>query len=98
MRFSHLAAMAACLCSCFSPRFAFADESAGAAPVAAAINQFNSGDIAWMLTSSALVLMMTAPGLALFYGGLVRKKNILGDQPWKIDVKFILDIKVDPIF
>ncbi len=31
-----------------------------------------------MLTSSALVLMMTAPGLALFYGGLVRKKNILG--------------------
>ncbi|MBI1310714.1 ammonium transporter [bacterium] len=34
--------------------------------------------IAWMLTSSALVLMMTAPGLALFYGGLVRKKNILG--------------------
>jgi Amt family ammonium transporter len=39
---------------------------------------FNSGDIAWMLTSSALVLMMTAPGLALFYGGLVRKKNILG--------------------
>ncbi len=38
----------------------------------------NSGDTAWMLTSSALVLMMTAPGLALFYGGLVRKKNILG--------------------
>jgi ammonium transporter, Amt family len=36
-----------------------------------------SGDIAWMLTSSALVLMMTAPGLALFYGGLVRKKNVL---------------------
>ena len=38
----------------------------------------DSGDTAWMLTSSALVLMMTAPGLALFYGGLVRKKNILG--------------------
>ena len=36
-----------------------------------------SGDIAWMLTSAALVLMMTTPGLALFYGGLVRKKNIL---------------------
>ena len=34
-------------------------------------------DVAWMLTCSALVLMMTAPGLALFYGGLVRKKNIL---------------------
>jgi Amt family ammonium transporter len=38
----------------------------------------NSGDNAWMLTSSALVLMMTAPGLILFYGGLVRSKNVLG--------------------
>src|ERR1700760_3509514 len=37
----------------------------------------NSGDTAWMLTSSALVLMMTIPGLALFYGGMVRKKNVL---------------------
>ncbi|HKY19441.1 MAG TPA: ammonium transporter [Rhizomicrobium sp.] len=37
----------------------------------------NSGDTAWMLTSAALVLMMTIPGLALFYGGMVRKKNIL---------------------
>src|SRR5687768_4846492 len=39
--------------------------------------EINSGDTAWMLTSSALVLMMTGPGLALFYGGLVRKKNVL---------------------
>ena len=37
----------------------------------------SSGDNAWMLTSCALVLMMTGPGLALFYGGLVRKKNVL---------------------
>jgi Amt family ammonium transporter len=37
----------------------------------------SAGDNAWLLTSSALVLMMTGPGLALFYGGLVRKKNIL---------------------
>src|SRR6204780_932942 len=36
----------------------------------------NSGDTAWMLTSMAIVLMMTIPGLALFYGGMVRKKNI----------------------
>src|SRR5947207_2341748 len=36
-----------------------------------------SADNGWMLTSSALVLMMTGPGLALFYGGLVRKKNVL---------------------
>ena len=37
----------------------------------------NSGDTAWMLTSVALVLMMTIPGLALFYGGMVRKKNVI---------------------
>jgi ammonium transporter, Amt family len=38
----------------------------------------SAGDNAWMLTSAALVLMMTGPGLALFYSGLVRKKNVLG--------------------
>jgi ammonium transporter, Amt family len=38
----------------------------------------SSGDNAWVLVSAALVLMMTGPGLALFYGGLVRKKNVLG--------------------
>src|SRR5689334_10997681 len=37
-----------------------------------------AGDNAWMLASAALVLMMTGPGLALFYGGLVRRKNVLG--------------------
>jgi Amt family ammonium transporter len=40
-------------------------------------DKINSGDTAWMLTSTALVLMMTIPGLALFYGGMVRKKNVL---------------------
>ena len=40
-------------------------------------SQINAGDTAWMLTSSALVLMMTVPGLALFYGGMVRRKNVL---------------------
>ena len=39
--------------------------------------KLDRGDNAWMLTSSALVLMMTGPGLALFYSGLVRKKNVL---------------------
>ena len=38
----------------------------------------NSGDTAWMLASTALVLMMTIPGLALFYGGMVRRKNVIG--------------------
>jgi Amt family ammonium transporter len=44
---------------------------------AAAQPAVNSGDTAWMLTSTAIVLMMTIPGLALFYGGMVRKKNVL---------------------
>lgn len=46
--------------------------------VASAQDGIDTGDNAWILTSSALVLLMTGPGLALFYGGLVRKKNILG--------------------
>jgi ammonium transporter, Amt family len=46
-----------------------------AAPAAAP--KLDSGDTAWMLTSTALVLMMTIPGLALFYGGMVRKMNVL---------------------
>ncbi len=61
---------------------------AAAAPAAAApaapsepfivtLDKINSGDTAWMLTSTALVLFMTIPGLALFYGGMVRKKNVL---------------------
>ena len=40
-------------------------------------SEINSGDTAWILTSTALVLLMTLPGLALFYGGLVRTKNVL---------------------
>ena len=39
--------------------------------------KLDTGDTAWMLTSTALVLMMTIPGLALFYGGMVRRKNVL---------------------
>ena len=49
-----------------------------AAPVpAAAASAVNTGDTAWVLVSTALVMLMTIPGLALFYGGLVRKKNVL---------------------
>ena len=47
------------------------------APAAAGAPKIDSGDTAWMLTSTALVLMMTIPGLALFYGGMVRKMNVL---------------------
>ena len=52
-------------------------EAPAAAPAAEA-PKLDSGATAWMLTSTALVLLMTIPGLALFYGGMVRKKNVLG--------------------
>jgi Amt family ammonium transporter len=56
--------------SCMLPLFAFA-QAAAASPAP------NKGDTAWMLTSTALVLLMSVPALALFYGGLVRGKNML---------------------
>ncbi|MBK5292541.1 MAG: ammonium transporter [Acidobacteriia bacterium] len=56
-----------------------AQDAAKIAALESAVQSAQSaGDNAWMLTSSALVLMMTGPGLALFYSGLVRKKNVLG--------------------
>src|SRR5271169_5056929 len=54
-----------------------APDAAAPAAAAAAAPVPNKGDTAWMLVSSALVLMMSIPGLALFYGGLVRTKNML---------------------
>ena len=57
-----------------SPAVPSAPSAAAPAPQA----KLDKGDNAWMLTSSALVLMMTIPGLFLFYGGLVRGKNVLG--------------------
>jgi len=56
---------------------AAAADAAPTAPVSVDSSKINSGDTAWMLTSTALVLFMTIPGLALFYGGMVRKKNVL---------------------
>jgi Amt family ammonium transporter len=61
---------------------AFAQDAAPAAADAAAAAaaeapKLDSGDTSWMLTSTALVLLMTIPGLALFYGGMVRKMNVL---------------------
>jgi len=57
---------------------AWADDAAApTAPVLMSVDKISSGDTAWMLTSTALVLMMSIPGLALFYGGMVRKKNVL---------------------
>jgi Amt family ammonium transporter len=68
-----IVALAALLVAKLDP--ALAQEAAEAAE--AAKPTIDSGDTAWMLASTALVLMMTIPGLALFYGGMVRKKNVL---------------------
>jgi Amt family ammonium transporter len=56
---------------------AIAGSAYAQAAAAAPKDPLNSGDTAWMITSSALVLMMTIPGLGLFYAGMVRKKNVL---------------------
>src|SRR5665213_2562944 len=87
-RFGYCLVFAALLL-CWSAVAATAQQPAPAAPAAAApaapaappstaaSAKLDSGDTAWMLTSVALVLMMTIPGLALFYGGMVRKMNVL---------------------
>ncbi len=60
-----------------SPAAPLAAAAAPTEPIVVAFDKISAGDTAWMLTSSALVLMMTVPGLALFYAGMVRKKNVL---------------------
>ena len=90
MNLIHPAVKKLLCCSClvfFVASFAtplFAADAISAAPQIqqataplTAVAPINSGDNAWLLASSALVLMMTAPGLILFYGGLVRTKNVL---------------------
>ena len=61
-----------------APPTASAPAAPGTPAAAAPAPKIDSGDTAWVLMSSALVLLMTAPGLALFYGGMVRQKNALG--------------------
>ncbi len=53
----------------------------------------NSGDTAWLLISTALVMMMTAPGLAFFYGGLVRRKNVLATMMQSFFVLCLISIQ-----
>lgn len=66
------------LLSIFAGGSLFAQEAGeAAADVAEVAGTLDTGDTAWMLTSTVLVLLMTLPGLALFYGGLVRSKNVL---------------------
>jgi len=67
---------------------------APAAPaVAAPVSQIDKGDTAWILTSAALVLLMTAPGLALFYGGMVRQKNALATLMQSFIIMAVISIQ-----
>jgi len=61
----------------FSPLAASAQEAVSASTAAVPAVRIDTGDTAWILVSTALVLLMT-PGLAMFYGGMVRRKNVLG--------------------
>jgi ammonium transporter, Amt family len=71
----------AAIAACFAATSALAADAPAHAPGVTYVvkaDAISAGDTAWVLTSAALVIMMTLPGLAFFYGGLVRKRNILG--------------------
>ena len=74
-----------------------ADGAAAAAPPPGlpslvATQQISAGDTAWMITATALVLLMTLPGLALFYAGMVRKKNILGTMAQVLAISALVTV------
>src|SRR5204863_3733377 len=75
LKYAGIAGLGAAAVFAALPAWAQAAAPAAASPIPAAV--IDKGDTAWMLTSSLLVLMMSVPGLALFYGGLVRTKNML---------------------
>jgi Amt family ammonium transporter len=66
---------------------ASAEEAAAPAPA-----KIDTGDTAWILASTALVLFMTIPGLALFYGGMVRKKNVLGTMAHSLTAAAVVSV------
>jgi ammonium transporter, Amt family len=63
-----------------------------ATPALAAPSEINSADTAWMIVATALVLMMTIPGLALFYSGMVRKKNVLATMAQSLAAVMVISI------
>jgi len=62
------------------------------APALVTVDKLNSGDTSWMLASTALVLLMTIPGLALFYAGMVRKKNVLATMMQSVAITALVSI------
>ena len=55
-------------------------------------SEINQGDTAWVMTSAILVLFMTIPGLALFYGGMARKKNVLSTMMYSFSVAALISV------
>jgi ammonium transporter, Amt family len=66
--------------------------SASVTPAFAAPSEINAADTAWMIVATALVLMMTIPGLALFYSGMVRKKNVLATMAQSLAAVAIISV------
>src|SRR5262244_2587303 len=73
-------------------RLALVGFCAGPTPAFAETSAINAADTAWMITATALVLMMTVPGLALFYAGMVRKKNVLATMAQSLAAVMIISI------
>lgn len=69
-----------------------AEAPAAAEPAKAEPPKPDRGDTAWMLTATALVLLMTIPGLALFYGGMVRRKNVLGTMMHSLSAAAVVTV------
>ena len=63
-----------------------------ATPAPAPVAKVDTGDTAWILVSTALVLLMTIPGLALFYGGMVRKKNVLSTMMFSLSAAILVSL------
>lgn len=72
----------------FVPSLAFADTASWLKPM----SEISSGDTAWVMISAILVLFMTIPGLALFYGGMVRKKNVLSTMMHSFSVTALVSV------
>ncbi len=85
-------AAGAAVLSSVGAAFAQAAAAAPALPAHAVALKLDTGDTAWMLTSTALVLLMTIPGLALFYSGMVRKKNILATAAQSFAITAVVTI------
>lgn len=76
----------------FTVKTLVGDKASEGSKASATTFALDSGATAWMLTSAAIVLMMTVPGLALFYGGMVRRKNILATMGYSYGASLVVSI------